>query len=116
MGIKINISNLKICDNAEVLNNAVISGHDDVEIGLHDLEINGQVQLLENLEINSILNQLNEKVCVMDKNTDEYPRIKEILAVKQWDKKKFYKCIVTHLSDFSKGVLASIVANCITKL
>lgn len=116
MGIRINVSNAKISDNAKVLNNAVISGQDDVEIRLHDLEINGQTQLLENLDINSILKQLNEKVCIMDKNTDEYPRVKEILAEKQWDKKKFYKCIVAHLSDFSKGVLASIVANCITKL
>ena len=116
MGIKISMSNVKMCDNASVLNNAVISNQEDVEIDLCDMEMSGQIQLLENLEINSVLKQLNEKLSIMDKNTDEYFRIKEILEVKKWDRKKFYQCIVKHIGDFSKGVLASVIANCITKL
>ena len=107
MGIKLNISNVKIGGSARMLNNATMTNLDCTEIGLHDIEINGQAQLLENLEI---------KPVIKENNVDGYARVKEVPEVKQWDIKKFWKCVVAHLKDFLKDVLASIIANHITKL
>lgn len=111
MGIKINISGAEISGNARVLNNASIRGVDDVNVEAKNLQVSGDALVLENLEINSVLEELNKRVQQMDKNSYEYERIQKILKVKRWNKKKFAKSVVKHLSEFSQGVLASVVAN-----
>lgn len=116
MGIKINISGAKISDNASVLNHASIKSNEDVDIELQDFEINGQAVLLDNLEINTFLEELNQEAQKIDENSDEYLEIQEILKVKQWNKKDFIKCIAKHVGDFSQGVLASVVANLLGKV
>lgn len=113
MGVQISISRSKINDNAKVLNNTSVKSSEDVRLELKDLEIGGQAEVLEKLEINTILQQLGQEARQMDKNSDEYIKIQDILKTSKWDKDKFIKCIIKHLSEFSQGVLASIVANSI---
>lgn len=115
MGIEINLSDLNISGNAEVMDNIKIRNNSDVHIDLKHLDISEDAKLLNNLEIDSILEELAQKVRFMDRNSDEYPQIKKILSIRQWNKDEFIKQTVRHITDFSQGVLASIVANFLTR-
>lgn len=116
MGIEITISNTNISDNSSILKNTIIKNNDDISVKLHNLDVNGQATILENLEINLVLEELDRKAQLMDKNTSEYSSIQEVLKEEQWNKKSFAKRILEHLGEFSQGVLASVIANFITSL
>lgn len=111
MGIEINISGAVIKDEAKVLNRVTFRNADDIHIDLHNLEVSGKVSLLEDLEIDSVLNDLKNRAQNMDKRLPEYSKVQEILTVNNWDRNELLKRIARHLGEFSQGVLASIVAN-----
>lgn len=115
MGIEINLSNLDISGNAEIMGNAKIRNNDDVLISLNHAKIGENAKVLNDLEIDSVLNELKQQVQLMDRNSAEYLKIKKIVGVKQWNKEDFISCVLKHIGEFSQGVLASIVANFITK-
>lgn len=115
MGIEINLSNLNIGKNTEFMNNAKIKNSNDVHINLEHMEIHDYVKVLNHLEIDPVLNELKYQSLSMDKNSAEYLKIKNIIGEKQWDKVDFIRCAIKHISEFSQGVLASIIANYITK-
>lgn len=112
MGVEINISNSKIA--GRVMNHADI-GNNDLCFKLHNTEIDEHAVILEKLKIESVLKQLEQECQKMDKDSMEYLSIREILSVRKWHKKAFVNRVTKHLADFSKGVLASIIANMITK-
>ena len=116
MGIEINLSGMKIGDNVRLLNDASIRGDGEVSLRLESLELSGQAAILDNLQIDSVLEELGKRVLQMDKDSDEYLRIQEILKRKQWKKENFINCVLKHVSDFSQGVLASVVANFLTTM
>lgn len=115
MGIEINLSDLNISGNAEVMENVKIRNNSDAHIGLKHIDISENAKLLNNLEIDSILKELAQQVQFMDKNSIEYSQIKKILSVKQWNKDEFIGRTIKHIAVFSQGVLASIVANFLTR-
>lgn len=115
MGIEIDLSDLNISGNAEVMQNVKIGNANDVRIGLKHSEISEDAKVLNDLEINSILNELMHQAQIMDKNSLEYSKVKEILGVKQWNRDDFIGCMLKHISEFSQGVLASIVASLLLK-
>ena len=114
MAIKISISNSKITEDARVLNNAIIRNGGDIDINLSDTKINGRAVVWENLNIDPVLKELNQKTELMDKNSREFGEIQKILQVKSWNKKDFIKCVAKHVAEFSQGVLASVIANYIS--
>ena len=81
MAIEINLSGAKIYENVSVLNRAVIHEASDVHIDLSSSEISGQSKVLDNLEINSLLNMLEDKSTLMDKSSNEYMEIQRILKL-----------------------------------
>ncbi|MDE7203763.1 MAG: hypothetical protein K2O91_18145 [Lachnospiraceae bacterium] len=115
MGIEIDLNDLNISGNAEVMGNVRIRNSNDVHISLKHSDISENAKVLNNLEIDPILKELMQQIQVMDKDSLEYSRIMKILGVKQWNKNDFIGCVLKHISEFSQGVLASIVANMITK-
>ena len=114
MGIENNIGNTKIGDNARVLPDTSIRNNADVKINVLDSEINGQAVVLENLKIDSVLEELKQKVGQMDKDSKEYLEIQAMLEAGQESDKNVIKRMKKHLLEFSQGVLASIVANKLT--
>ena len=115
MGIEINLSDLNISGNAEIMDNVKIRNTNDLHIALKNSDIKENAKVLNDLEIDSLLNELMQQARVMDKNSREYPKIKKILGIKQWNKDDFIECVLKHTSEFSQGVLASIVANFLTR-
>ena len=113
MGVEININNTKINNKSAVLPNTTIR-NDDVKVNILDSEINGQAVVLDNLKIDSVLEELKQKVDQMDKDSKEYLEVQEILGTGQGNDKNMMKRIKKHLLEFSQGVLASIVANMFT--
>lgn len=114
MAIKISISNSMITEDARVLNNARISDSGDIGIDIYDTKINGRAVVWENLSVEPVLNELNQKAEMMDRNSREFEQIQRIIEVKNWNKKEFIRCIAKHVAEFSQGVLASVIANYIT--
>lgn len=114
MGIEIDLSDLNISGNAEIMGNVKIRNTNDLRIALKNSDIKENAKVLNDLEINSVLNELMQQERIMDKNSLEYPKIKEILGIKQWNKDDFIRCMLKHISEFSQGVLASIVAGFLT--
>lgn len=114
MGIEINLSGAKIDGRTRVLNCAVIRSDVDVCVDLQNAEITDDAVALENLEIDSVLNELRQRADFMDKSLPEYSAIQKILTGRHGNKKAFVQCIVKHLGEFSQGVLASVVANLMT--
>lgn len=114
MEIDINLNNLHVKGDAEIIEDAQISGN-NIHIDLEEIEIEGQAKILNNLDIIPILELLRQQAANMDEGSVEYSAVQSILKVKGWDKHSFAKCIRKHVSEFSKGVLASIVANYFTR-
>lgn len=115
MGIEIDLSDLNISGNAEIMGDVKIRNTNDLRIALKNSDIKENAKVLNDLEITSVLNELMQQERVMDKNSLEYPKIKEILGIKQWNKDDFIRCMLKHISEFSQGVLASIVAGFLTR-
>lgn len=113
MGVEINIGGTKIGDRAEVLNSVFIRGN-NVKVNVLNSEINGQAAVLEDLKVDSILEDLKKAVQQMDKDSEEYLEVQKILRLGRGDDKSIMERIKKHLLEFSQGVLASIVANMIT--
>ncbi len=111
MAIRISISNSTITEDARVLNNATIRNRGDIDINFSDTKINGRAVVWENLNIDSVLTELNQKTELMDRNSREYGEVQKVLQVKSWNRKDFIKCAAKHVAEFSQGVLASVIAN-----
>lgn len=116
MGIEIKMSGMEISGNSKVLDNAVIKNNEDINISLQDSKISEHASVLSDLEIENVLEELNHKTQSMDKSSKEYLEICEILEMQTGNKKELFKCITSHLGEFSQGVLASVIANLITKV
>lgn len=114
MAIRISISNATIVQDARVLNNVTIRDDGDIAIDISDTTIGGKTVVWENLNIEAVINDLNKRAMLMDRNSREYGEVQEILQIKTWDKKTFIRCIAKHVTEFSQGVLASIIANYIS--
>lgn len=115
MGIEINLSDLNISGNAKVMDDMEIRSSDDVRISLEHIEIREYAKVLNHLEIAPVLNELRQQAQSMDKKSAEYLKINEIVSAKRWNKEEFIRCAIKHISEFSKGVLASVVANYMAK-
>lgn len=115
MGISIKMSGLDIGDDSKVFNNVVIKNNDDIDVELKDTRIFGGASVLSDLEIENVIKELNHEVQSMDKSSKEYSEICEIMKIPIWNKKEIFKCIISHLGEFSQGILASVIANVITR-
>lgn len=111
MGFKMEIEGLSVGKDVELLNGATIHDAEEVDISVKNLDIGGKLSMMNDMEIKSMFSELKEKSLTMDRDSREYKEIQGILGVKHWDKKQFVDCARKHIADFSKGVLASIVAN-----
>lgn len=115
MGIvEINLKNAKLGDEAKLMPKVVIESNNDVKVNVTDIELNGKAVVLENVNIESVLKELGQKAEQIDRNSKEYLEVQEILSVEQGNNKNVTERIKKHISEFSKGVLASIVANMLT--
>lgn len=110
MGIEINLSDLNISGNAEVMGNVKIKNSDDIHIDLQHTDIRENAKVLNDLEIDSLLEELKQQLQIMDKNSLEYQELKKILDAKKRNKADFMGSVLRHIGEFSQGVLASIVA------
>lgn len=94
------------------MGNVKIENSDVVHIGLQHTDIKENAKVLNDLEIDPLLDELKQQLQIMDKNAPEYQELKKILDVKKWNKVDFMRSVLRHIGEFSKGVLASIVAAC----
>lgn len=110
MGLKIEINGLDIGGDAEFLNGARIEESGDIDISVKNLNIAGKLEMLNDLQLNALVTELREKTLSMNRNSEEYGKLQEILREKKWDKANFIKRIGEHIASFSEGVLASMLA------
>lgn len=111
MAIKINISDVTMKDDSELMRGASFRGTQDVELEVSKLKLHQNAKVLEDLKIEPIIEELENVIVSMDKNSSEYLELQKILSVKDSNKTNILKMITKHIGNFTQGVLASIVAN-----
>lgn len=114
MAIRISISDSIITQEARVLNNIAIRDNGDIDVSISDTKIDGRAVVWEKLSIEPVINDLSQKAKLMDRNSHEFGEVQKILQVKSWSRKEFIKCVAKHVTEFSQGVLASVIANYIS--
>lgn len=115
MGISIKMSGLEVSDDSKVFNHVVIKNNEDIDIDLRNSKIFGHASVLSDLEIENMLKELNYEVQNMDKSSKEYSGICEIIKMQMGNKTELFNRIANHLGEFSQGILASVIANYITR-
>lgn len=109
MGLKIEISGIETGGDAEFLNGAKIEESGDIDISVKNLDVEGKLELLNDLQINALVTELREKTLSMNQNSEECRKLQEILEENKWNRAKFIKRVIEHLASFSEGVLAGVV-------
>lgn len=112
---EISVENLDISGSAEVGNDIRIVDNEDGKISIKDIIIKGDAKILNNLDIQAVKNDLVSILSGMDKESREYMSMKRIMDNGENDDKTFRKKLFDHLKNFTEGVVASVVANYITK-
>lgn len=115
MGIKIDMSNVKIGGSAQVLNNASIRGNGDADISLSGAEITGNTVILDNLKIEPFMEELQNALSKTDANSPEYGSLKQIAEAKGKNKETIVEMIKKHIGTFSEGVLEKVLAAYISR-
>ena len=87
MGVSIDLSGLKVKGNARVMNDVKITGYDEVQRQLRNL----------------------------DPSSAEYRSLKQIVEMKNTAPQSIMNALKKHLADFSQGVLSNVVAAYISK-
>lgn len=114
MGIKIEIKNSKITDNAGLLNQLSAKGNSETEIKIDGLQLEGAARVLENIQLDDLRESISERMEVMDPHSREYGELKKILQ-KNLQQNEMKKRILEHIADFSQGVLANLISGWILK-
>lgn len=112
MSSEITISGLDIGEDARFLNDVTISD-DNIKVRVENINVKGKLELLNDVEIDSVVSALRDRVPNMDHDSEEYKEINEIIHTAGHDKKNRREKMLRHLGNFSQGVLASILANLI---
>lgn len=115
MGIKINMSGAKIGGNADIMNGASVIGNMGTKIDMSNAEIKGNICALNNVQIYTIMKELEEQMPFMDRSTTEYAEIQNILNEDHGNQKKLSEHIAEHVGNFTTGVLANIVSGFLVK-
>lgn len=115
MGASIKLSGLKIKGNAQMLNDVKIIGHENPKIEVENTEVEGDVKLLERLEIGSVIDELQKELRSMDASSAEYRSLQQIIKMKDTAPQSIITALKRHLGTFSQGVLSNVVAACISK-
>lgn len=115
MGASINLSGLKIKGNAQMLNDVKIIGHENTKIKVENTEVEGDVKLLERLEIGPVIDELQKELRSMDPSSAEYCSLQKIVKMKDTTPQGIIAALKRHLGTFSQGVLSNVVATCISK-
>jgi len=110
MAINITLRNVKASDQASLLNNAHIKSS-DVSIGVEDLVLKGEANVLSHLKIEDTLQELDQVFKSLDVHHPEYYSIRDILSTSRKDKRLLAAKFVKHVGNFAQGVLASVLAN-----
>ena len=112
MGVVINIEGNEI-KNSEIGNRMKIDG--DAEINIKNNK-SKYLKVLNDVEINSLLDDIKQSMHGIDDNSIEY---RELIKIIEDSKKKgknvLIKEIVKHVGTFTSGVLQSVLAGYIEK-
>lgn len=115
MVIKIAIDGSEITGNSKVLNNLRGNGYEDVNINIKNTKIKDESMVLENVDLTSIMSSLETTLKNSNTMNREHILLREILVYKDNDSNILRNKLLKHLTEFSQGVLASIVANYFSK-
>lgn len=112
MSIEITLDNMKISGNAKVLNNANLKNGDTV-IRLTNLALDSNVEVLQDLNIDSFCSTIQGKMQSMDKSSEEYRQIEKLLNADRKNKPEFSKKLLQHVASFAEGVAVNILSSMI---
>lgn len=114
MEINVRMTNTKIGDKAEVMSGIKASNLNNVNVEMDNVEIDNQARFLADLtdtKADEILKQLKEQEKLLEKTSQEYCRIQELLDDVQKGGGSAREVLVRHLPNLLSGTLANIIGN-----
>lgn len=114
MGVKITLDGIKAGGNTKVLRNAKIRST-DAELILRDLTVDGNAEILENLDIDDFCNEVMSDDVLFGMSPEEYISFQKVIKHKNRNRSTFLNSLFQHLLSFSEGVIASVVASFLTQ-
>ena len=111
MNIKITFENSTIQDSR--IASCITGNLDNAEIKLSGTDLIN-TNVLTDLDVNEFCSKCEQILPIISLNKEEYDSLKKVLN-KRNNKKTFISALSRHLVSFTEGVVASIVATCITK-
>lgn len=113
MAINIKIQDTQVDGSVSFLNRAKISScNDSIDINLDNAIIRKNVEMLNDLEISSVLSQAEKQ---LNPGSEEYKSLMSIKSEQNGDRYSLLKAIGNHLASFATGTLANIIAAYIVK-
>lgn len=114
MEINVKMTNTKISDQAEVMSSMRASNLDNVNVAMDGVEISNEARFLADLtdaKADEILQQLKEQENLLEKTSQEYCRIQELLNDMQTGGCSAREVLVRHLPNLLSSTLANIIGN-----
>ena len=114
MQINVKMTNTKIGDKANVMSGMRASKLDNVNVVMDGVEISNEARFLDDLtdaQADEILQQLKEQGKLLEKTSQEYCRIQELLNDMQTGGCSAREVLVRHLPNLLSSTLANIIGN-----
>lgn len=114
MQINVKMTNTKIGDKANVMSGMRASNLDNVNVEMDGVEISDEARFLDDLtdtKADEILKQLKEQEKLLEKTSQEYCRIQELLNDMQTGGCSAREVLVRHLPNLLSSTLANIIGN-----
>lgn len=114
MEINVRMTNTKIGDKAEVMSGIKASNLNNVNVEMDNVEIDNQARFLADLtdtKADEILKQLKEQEKLLEKTSQEYCRIQELLDDMHKGGCSAREVLVRHLPNLLSSTLANIIGN-----
>lgn len=108
------MTNTKISDKAEVMSGIKASNLNNINVEMDHVNINDEARFLDDLtdtQADEILEQLKEQEKLLEKTSQEYCRIQELLDDMQKGGCSARDVLVRHLPNLLTGTLANIIGN-----
>lgn len=114
MQINVKMTNTKIGDKTNVMSGMRASNLDNVNVAMDGVEISDEASFLADLtetKADEIFQQLKEQKKMLEKTSQEYYTIQELINDMQTDGRSAREVLVRHLPNLLSSTLANIIGN-----
>lgn len=97
-----------------LLNDAKLTAGEDISVRVDNAQILDNATVLDNLD--TILKDAEQKTSAVEGESKEYEAIQELkILERQGQREKLLSRIAEHIKEYSQGILAKTIAECLNR-